>query len=169
MPQQSHTSASSPHIRPLMTGDLEAVIDLSLLAWDPVFRSWENILGPSIFNLLYRPNWQEAQANEVRRNCLADGAESFVLTEADEVVGFIVLEQDKEDGRVEMIAVHPAHQRHGHARALMKFAIDRLTEQGTRLINVGTGGDPGHAPARALYEALGFTGVPLAAYYKANG
>lgn len=47
----------------------------------------------------------------------------------------------------------------------MEFAVRRLSEKGTALINVGTGGDPGHAPARALYEVLGFTGVPLVAYY----
>jgi hypothetical protein len=31
---------------------------------------------------------------------------------------------------------------------------------------VGTGGDPGHAPARATYEALGFTLLPSARYLK---
>ena len=67
-----------------------------------------------------------------------------------------------------MIAVHPEHQRLGHARALMEFAIQRLRDQGLELLNVGTGGDPGHEPARALYEAVGFTGVPLVNYYLAN-
>jgi len=50
----------------------------------------------------------------------------------------------------------------------MEFAIQRLRDRGLELINVGTGGDPGHAPARALYEAVGFTGVPLVNYYLAN-
>ena len=31
---------------------------------------------------------------------------------------------------------------------------------------VETGGDPGHAPARAAYEALGFTLLPSARYLK---
>ena len=171
MPKQSRNNASTHQIRPLTPEDLEAVVDLSLSAWEPVFASFENILGTAIFDLLYRPHWREAQAAEVRKNCLADGAESFVLTAADDVaVGFIVLEQDKDEslGVVEMIAVHPEHQRQGYARALMEFAIQRLRDQGLALINVGTGGDPGHAPARALYEAVGFTGVPLAAYYMAQ-
>ena len=30
-----------------------------------------------------------------------------------------------------------------------------------------TGGDDGHAPARALYERHGFTGLPLVRYYRA--
>jgi hypothetical protein len=30
---------------------------------------------------------------------------------------------------------------------------------------VETGGDDGHAPARAAYEALGFTVLPIARYF----
>ena len=30
---------------------------------------------------------------------------------------------------------------------------------------VGTGGDPGHAPARRVYEKVGFVGLPLVRYY----
>jgi ribosomal protein S18 acetylase RimI-like enzyme len=170
MPQQSRTPSHTPHIRPLKRADLEAVVDLSLLAWEPVFISFENILGTAIFDRLYRPEWRAAQAANVRRNCLADGAESFVMAGSDDVaVGFVVLQQDQDEslGVVEMIAVHPDHQRRGHARALMVFAIQRLRDQGLGLINVGTGGDAGHAPARALYEAVGFTGVPLVNYYLA--
>lgn len=171
MSKQSSTNASSHQIRPLTPDDLDAVVELSLLAWEPVFVSFENILGTAIFDLLYRPGWRAAQAASVRKNCLAEGAESFVLVTPDDVaVGFVVLEQDRGEslGVVEMIAVHPEHQRRGHARALMEFAIQRLRDQGLALINVGTGGDPGHAPARALYESVGFTGVPLVAYYLAS-
>lgn len=171
MPEQSRLNTTSRKIRPLTPSDLEEVVDLSLLAWEPVFVSFENILGTEIFDLLYRPQWRAAQAASVRRNCLADGAEAFVLTTGDDVVvGFVVLQQDEDEslGVIEMIAVHPEHQRRGHARALMEFAIQRLRDQGLDLISVGTGGDPGHAPARALYEAVGFAGVPLVNYYMAS-
>ncbi|MEU4690384.1 GNAT family N-acetyltransferase [Actinoplanes sp. NPDC023714] len=161
-PQKSH------QIRPLTPADLDAVVDLSLLAWEPVFVSFENILGSAIFDLMYRPDWRASQAASVRKYCLAEGTESFVLVTADgAVAGFAVLRQEKEEslGIIEMIAVHPDHQRHGYGRALMEFAVQRLSDQGLALINVGTGGDPGHAPARALYESVGFTGLPLVNYY----
>jgi len=32
---------------------------------------------------------------------------------------------------------------------------------------VETGGDPGHAPARRVYEKAGYTGFPVAGYFKA--
>lgn len=170
MPKQSATTRSSDRIRTLDPDDLDAVIDLSLLAWEPVFISFETILGATIFDRLYRPDWRSAQAASVRQNCLSADAESFVLTTDGVVVGFLVLMQDRDEslGAIEMIAVHPKHQRRGHGRALMEFAIKRLRDQGLTLINVGTGGDPGHAPARALYEAVGFTGVPLVNYYMAT-
>jgi len=31
---------------------------------------------------------------------------------------------------------------------------------------VETGGDPGHAPARAMYEASGYTPLPVVRYLK---
>ncbi|XVU22286.1 GNAT family N-acetyltransferase [Actinoplanes sp. CA-054009] len=166
------SNGMSHRIRPLEPADLETVVDLSLRAWEPVFVSFEKVLGSAIFNGLYRPDWRSAQAASVRQHCLADGAESFILaTDDGAAAGFVVLRPDREEslGIIEMIAVHPGHQRRGHGRALMEFAIQRLSDQGFELVNVGTGGDPGHAPARALYEALGFTGLPLVNYYRGTG
>ena len=34
---------------------------------------------------------------------------------------------------------------------------------------VETGGDPGHAPARATYSATGFTLLPVARYFQLLG
>jgi hypothetical protein len=38
-----------------------------------------------------------------------------------------------------------------------------MREAGVRVVAVGTGGDPGHAPARSAYESVGF----MVRYYKA--
>lgn len=43
------------------------------------------------------------------------------------------------------VAIYPDYQNHG----------------------IGTGGDEGHAPARASYEKAGYTGLPLVRYYQA--
>jgi ribosomal protein S18 acetylase RimI-like enzyme len=170
MSKQSYRSKPSTQIRPLLRNDLEAVVDLSLLAWAPVFVSFETILGTEIFDQIYCPDPRTAQATNVRKTCSADDVEAFVVVAEDGVVaGFIALRQhaDVATGEVQMIAVHPQHQRRGHARALVEFAFRRFRDQGLPLVNVGTGGDPGHTPARALYEAVGFTGLPLVNYYKA--
>ena len=38
---------------------------------------------------------------------------------------------------------------------------------GLSIVMVETGGDPGHGPARATYEASGFELLPVARYFKA--
>ena len=65
-----------------------------------------------------------------------------------------------------MIAVDPRHQRTGVGRALLDRAVAEVDARGLPLVVIATGGDPGHAPARALYEGHGFTGLPLVRYYR---
>jgi hypothetical protein len=48
---------------------------------------------------------------------------------------------------------------------LLGHAVAELGASGAGVVDIGTGGDPGRAPARALYEKHGFRCVPLARYY----
>jgi GNAT superfamily N-acetyltransferase len=61
----------------------------------------------------------------------------------------------------------PGHQRHGVAAALIDFAVEQLRAAGVNVVAVGTGGDPGHEPARRAYSKAGFLPLPLVRYYKA--
>jgi hypothetical protein len=38
----------------------------------------------------------------------------------------------------------------------MNRSVQHMRDKGMDIAAVGTGGDPGHGPARALYEALGY-------------
>jgi ribosomal protein S18 acetylase RimI-like enzyme len=69
-------------------------------------------------------------------------------------------------GVVDMIAVDPAYQRRGIATHLMDHAADHMRERGMDIAVVETGGDHGHAPARAMYEAAGYTALPVVRYLK---
>jgi len=69
-------------------------------------------------------------------------------------------------GEIYMIAVDPSAQRRGIARALSQHALDFMRSKGNTVAMVETGGDPGHAPARATYEAAGFRNLPLARYFR---
>ena len=46
--------------RAFVESDLEQIIDLSLLAWEPVFESFERVLGPRVFPILH-PDWRKTQ------------------------------------------------------------------------------------------------------------
>ena len=69
-------------------------------------------------------------------------------------------------GELHIIAVDPAHQRRGIAKALMQTAFDDIRAAGMTMVMVETGGDPGHDASRATYEAAGFERWPVARYFR---
>ncbi|MGH2501123.1 MAG: GNAT family N-acetyltransferase [Ktedonobacterales bacterium] len=156
------------NIRPLASEDIAALGELSVLAWEPVFASFRHILGPAIYPLVY-PNWQLQQREVVFEACSDSARFTVLVAEVDgAVVGFIAYEIDLATltGEVYLLAVRPDHQNRGIGTALNVYVFDAMKARGMRLAVVGTGGDPGHAPARRSYEKAGYTGLPLVRYYK---
>ena len=51
-------------IRQASEDEIEDLIDLTLLAFKPIFKSFAQILGPEIFPILY-PDWKAAQTKVV--------------------------------------------------------------------------------------------------------
>jgi ribosomal protein S18 acetylase RimI-like enzyme len=154
-------------IRPYQPDDLEAVLQLSIAAWAPVFASFEAALGSKIFLFLY-PDWQKTQRETVEKY-VTDETYVTVVAEADGlVVGFLnyELREEKKTGEVMLLAVHPDYQNEGIGTTLNLYALDRMKEAGMELATVGTGGDEGHAPARVSYEKAGYTPLPVVQYYK---
>jgi GNAT superfamily N-acetyltransferase len=157
-----------PTIRPLTADDLQPVVDLSLRAWAPVFASLEQALsGSGVFEQLH-PDWHDTQRRAVLDVC-ANNAMTVWIAELDgAVVGFAAATlHDKEPlGEIYMIAVDPTYQRRGVGIALTTYATDWIKRQGMTVALIGTGGDPGHAPARRLYEHAGYTALPAVQYFK---
>jgi GNAT superfamily N-acetyltransferase len=157
-------------IRPLVEADVDAVVALSLEAWAPVFASFRAELGPDVYGMIY-PDWRTEQANAVETVCRSSGHDVWVAALDGPAVGFVavqyVSEGDARAGEIDMIAVDPAHQLAGVAAALLEHAVSEMRRNGIGLAVLGTGGDPGHAPARALYERFGFSPFPLFRYYRA--
>lgn len=166
MSRTTHRTA----IRRIADTDLDAVVALSLAAWTPVFASLEEQLGSAIFTTIY-PDWRQTQAAAVRAVCVASENEVWVADVGDEAVGFVAIGIVAEDaaraGEIVMIAVDPRHQQAGIGTALMRQALAVVEAHGVDLAVIATGGDPGHAPARALYERFGFRPLPGVRYYRA--
>jgi GNAT superfamily N-acetyltransferase len=155
-------------IRAFSPGDTSAVIELSLLAWAPVFSSFAHVLGSRIYAELY-PDWRAQQRTVVERVCTdLQTYTVFVAEVGGRVVGFIAytINGDDHTGEVYLLAVHPDIQNRGIGTALNTFVLDKMRAAGARLAVVGTGGDPGHAPARRSYEKAGYTPLPLVRYYQ---
>jgi ribosomal protein S18 acetylase RimI-like enzyme len=155
-------------IRPYQPADLAPILDLSILAWEPIFTAWKNILGPALYPVAIYTDWREGQRAVVEKYCTDEHMHTWVAEVAGQVAGFIVYEMNAETrtGEVQLLAVIPADQNQGVGTALNRFALDAFRAAGMRLAVVGTGGDEGHAPARRAYEKAGYTGLPLMRYYQ---
>jgi GNAT superfamily N-acetyltransferase len=157
-------------IRSYRPSDEEPVVVLSLRAWAPVFASLEEVLGVEIFRRLHS-DWRVDQDKAVRA-VLVDPAMQIWVAEAQaeaEPTGFVAakLNADSLIGEIYMLAVDPKIQDQGVGTALTETATDWLRTSGMRVAMIDTGGDPGHAPARRVYEKANYNLLPIARYFKA--
>ena len=143
-------------------------MELAIRAWAPVFASLERVLGREMFRRLHGDSWEEYQRQAVR-GVLADPRMSvWVAADGAAVAGFVAAQVDAERliGEIVMVAVDPEAQGRGVGGALTEFATGWLRERGMRVAMVETGGDPGHAAARHVYERAGYQLLPVARYFK---
>jgi ribosomal protein S18 acetylase RimI-like enzyme len=154
-------------IRPVGDVDVEDLVRLSLLAWDPVFRSFEQLLGRAVYTLIW-PDWKTGQREAIEAVCQDAEKTTVWVAEADGmVVGFVAYElHEDRTGEVQLLAVHPAYQNRGIGTKLNTFALQKMKDSGMKMARVETGGDPSHAPARRSYEKAGYTALPLVRYFK---
>lgn len=155
-------------IRPFDDRDGEAVVDLSLRAWAPVYASLERVWGSEIFGRLH-PDWRKDQRRTVEEVCAGKHGRVWVADVDGTAVGFVavdVFDPKRSMGEISILAVDPDYRDSGVGTALTEFALDRLKEDGMKLAMVETGGDPGHAAARRTYEKAGFVLSPVARYFK---
>ena len=155
-------------IREFAEDDLENVVAFSLRAWEPVFASVQAVLGDEIFLRLH-PDWRASQAETVRSICTNDERDVYVAVVGARPVGFVAVALNafhERMGVIEIIGVDPDYQRRGIGARLSEFAADHMRRRGMDIAVVETGGDPGHAPARALYGEVGFTLLPIARYFR---
>ena len=154
-------------IEPYSPLHLDAVIRLSLRAWSPVFDSIQKALDCDVYRELH-PDWRVNQHKAVEGVCAAEDTKVWVAIDAGVTAGFVAvkLHSGTSVGEISMIAVDPDFQQRGIGAALTTCALDRMKEAGRAIAMIETGGDPGHAPARHLYEKLGFGLFPIARYFK---
>ena len=154
-------------IEPYDASHADAVAKLSLRAWSPVFDSLKEALAPAVWEQFYPNGWRASQEKSVRDACASADFKTWVAIEGGAVAGFVAIRfHEGKLGEIYMIAVDPDYQRRGIAMALTDFAVDRMKEAGMEIAMVETGGDWGHAPARAAYEKAGFRVLPLARYFR---
>lgn len=159
-------------IRDYTPADEDAVVALALEIWDPVFASVNGVLGPELALRLHGADWRDHQARDVR-DILRPGplpAHAWLAEDSrnGSLVGFAaaaVVDPRRHIGELRIVGVAPREQRGGLGTELVGLCRDWMRAQGMRVAYLSTGGDAGHAPARALYERTGFTLFPSAQYF----
>ncbi|HYG89909.1 MAG TPA: GNAT family N-acetyltransferase [Azospirillum sp.] len=162
-------TAPDPSVRPFKPGDLPALQHIRQAAFEPVFRSFREIVGAEIATIAFAHADAE-QAKLLDDICTAgSGHHVLVVTAGDEIVGFVsfTLDTAKRMGEIGLNAVHPDHAGRGLGTWMYEHVLARMKEFGAVLATVGTGGDPSHAPARRAYEKAGFgPALPSLCFYK---
>jgi ribosomal protein S18 acetylase RimI-like enzyme len=146
----------------------QAVLDLSMLAWTPVFPQMQAAVPNYVFSAFYPKGWKARQIAELGAFLDEEGERAVVAVDGDDVLGWVGIRLHPEDsmGEIYVIAVHPAVQRRGVAAALLDHGFAQIKAAGMTMVMVETGDDPGHAASRATYERAGFERWPVARYFK---
>ena len=147
-----------PTIRAFELGDLPALQRIRVAAFEPVFRSFRDIVGGEIAAIAFAHADAE-QARLLDGICGAGSEHRVLVAEAGgEVVGFVSFTVDagKRTGEIGLNTVHPEHAGRGMGTVMYGHVMARMKKLGVALATVGTGADPSHAPARRAYEKAGF-------------
>ncbi|NLE99162.1 MAG: GNAT family N-acetyltransferase [Propionibacterium sp.] len=144
------------------------MLDLAIRAWAPVFPRLKSDVPGFVYDAFYPDGWEARQRSDVAAVLDGEPENVDVAMIDGSPVGWVCTRLHPEDsmGEVYVIAVEPARQGEGVAKALLECADRRARRAGMRMMMVETGDDSGHAPARSLYERGGFVRWPVARYFK---
>ena len=153
------------HIRDCTPLDLPALTELTIETFRPLLAGSLPQLRPAV-TAHDHGHWEDDYRHEVPSLLAPDEGRFITLAEEHgKPLGYVGWNTtDTSSGRLEMVAVHPDARRRGVARTLCSTVLSRLDQLGVAVVHIGTGGDEFHAPARALYESLGFIAYPTVDY-----
>ena len=156
------------NIRKWKPADKDAIIHITLLAWEPIYKSFKNMMGEELYQSVF-PDWRQEKREQLSSDLENDKITTFVVEKKNKVIGFInlVVHEKEEYAEIGHNAVHPDYQGQGIGTSMYEYVLDLAQEKGMDYVEVSTGGDPSHAPARRAYEKAGFSAkVPSVTYFK---
>jgi ribosomal protein S18 acetylase RimI-like enzyme len=158
------------HIRPFQPSDLPTLVDLTIDVFGPFYeQSFRSMVPPDVYEHQHG-HWADDYRESVPKFHDPEHNKYVAVAESDDgqIVGYIGWHIDREDrhGDINPLAVRESARRNGIGRALCEHAISAMRDHDLEVVSLGTGGDWFHAPARALYESLGFHLVPVAVYLR---
>ena len=156
-------------IRPYVDADLPVVVELTVETFRPLFEGHVQLAyGDELFGL-HHGQWQQEYRDELPTLHDPSARRWMVVAEMDGAVAGLIawnIAERPDHGRIYLLAVSEPCRRAQVGRRLCRHAIEAMKAEGVEVVELGTGEDAFHTPARALYESLGFLKVPIAGYIK---
>ena len=95
-------------IRKYEESDWDALVDITLRAWKPVFEGLATAISPDIYEI-FVPDWQAEQMRTLTTVCGSDDIDKVVAVEDNTIIGFAAASYHPEDflGQVYIVGVDP--------------------------------------------------------------
>lgn len=156
-------------IRSFDESDRASLIELTIETFRPLFEDVYPALFGEVIFANQCGNWREDYHAEVAGLHDPESHKFIAVAEVDDAIagytGWCV-DVNSRDACIEILAVDPGHRRGHVGTALCEHAFAQMRALGAEMVEIRTGGDAFHTPARALYESLGCVPYPTAAYYR---
>lgn len=156
-------------IRPFAQHDLARITELTIETFRPFYEDYFRPLVGEVVLANQHGNWRDDYRKQVAELHDPERHKYVAVAETEDVIaGYVAWSVDPalRNGSVTILAVSTKHRRRHAGTALCEHAFGEMRTLGAEVVEIGTGGDPFHAPARALYERLGCTPLPVAVYYR---
>jgi len=114
-------------IRPAQETDLAAMIELTMMTFEPIFKSFKRILGEEIFPVLH-PDWRETH-RKIVVDAFEDEDIALFVAEMDRIAAGLVplmLDQKQRIGELHFLAIHPAYQNQGVGSESNQFILEKM-------------------------------------------
>lgn len=143
------------NMREYRSGDLESVMALGNLAWKEIRKYTRETLG-YLLDLSAPPPDDEYKGLQVKEQIDCQEYEIAVCEHEGQIVGFITWRINGTVAEICNNAALPGSGLKGIGQMMYQHVFDHARQAGARLVQVTTGLDPAHAPARRAYERAGF-------------
>jgi ribosomal protein S18 acetylase RimI-like enzyme len=156
-------------IRSYLQPDLARLTELTIETFRPFYEeSFRPLVGELIFANQHG-SWRDDYRTQVADLHDPDHHKYVAVAESGGVlIGYVAwsVNPARRNGSVTILAVAAEHRRGNVGTALCEHAFSAMRQLAAEVVEIGTGGDQFHAPARALYESLGCIQLPVAVYYR---
>lgn len=157
-------------IRPFQSSDMPVLVDLTIEVFGPFFEQSFRSMVPTDVFVHQHGQWADDYRESVPKLHDPNAHKHVVVADAPvrEIAGYVAwaIDPERRHGHIDTVAVRQSARGNGVGRAVCEHAMDAMREHSVEVVELGTGGDDFHAPARALYESLGFHLVPVAVYMR---